>query len=96
MATCAVKFVALPVMGAAAIKSLASLGLLPANPMCLLALLIQCVMPPAQGLAVQMQLQPSTQKLAPSLARLLLQTYIISVVPVTLWMPVFYRIVGMS
>lgn len=47
-AVCAVKFVALPLFGLVLIRALGDAGLLPASPICTLALLLQCVMPPAQ------------------------------------------------
>lgn len=39
-----------------------------------------------------MQLTPSTRSLAPPLARLLLQTYLLAMAPVAAWMPAFYAL----
>lgn len=52
-------------------------------------------MPTAQNLVLMMQLQPGTAALAPATARLLLQLYTLAVVPVTLWVSVFARLVGL-
>ena len=46
-------------------------------------------MPPAQNLALLVNLRKSTQFLAPRLAKLLLRLYVIAVIPVTLWITVF-------
>ena len=46
-------------------------------------------MPPAQNLALVVNLRKNTQFLAPRLAKILLRLYFISVVPVTLWVTVF-------
>jgi hypothetical protein len=47
----------------------------------------------AQNLVLMMQLQPGTASLAPATARLLLQMYTLAVVPVTLWVSVFAKLV---
>ncbi len=46
-------------------------------------------MPSAQNLVLLMQLQKSTQPLAPRMAALLLRMYAFAIVPVTAWMTVF-------
>jgi len=46
-------------------------------------------MPPAQNLALVVNLRKNTQFLAPRLAKLLLRLYFIAVIPVTLWVTVF-------
>lgn len=46
-------------------------------------------MPPAQNLAVLVNLRSSTRFLAPKLAKLLLRLYVVAVIPVTLWVSVF-------
>jgi predicted permease len=69
------------------------MGLLPADPVCAFMLLLQSAMPPAQNLVLMMQLQQSTAGLAPATARLLLQLYTLAVLPVTLWVSVFAKLV---
>lgn len=49
--------------------------------------------PAAQNLVLMMQLQPGTASLAPATARLLLQMYTLAVLPVTLWVSVFAKLV---
>jgi hypothetical protein len=49
--------------------------------------------PAAQNLVLMMQLQPGTASLAPATARLLLQMYTLAVLPVTLWVSVFAKMV---
>jgi hypothetical protein len=70
------------------------------NPMLLLLLLLMlpCFLicffnPAAQNLVLMMQLQPGTASLAPATARLLLQMYTLAVLPVTLWVSVFAKLV---
>lgn len=52
-----------------------------------------CLLLAAQNLVLMMQLQPGTASLAPATARLLLQMYTLAVVPVTLWVSVFAKLV---
>jgi hypothetical protein len=47
----------------------------------------------AQNLVLMMQLQAGTASLAPATARLLLQMYTLAVLPVTLWVSVFAKLV---
>jgi hypothetical protein len=56
-------------------------------------LLFQFSLVAAQNLVLMMQLQPGTASLAPATARLLLQMYTLAVVPVTLWVSVFAKLV---
>jgi hypothetical protein len=51
------------------------------------------VCPAAQILVLMMQLQPGTASLAPATARLLLQMYTLAVLPVTLSVSVFAKMV---
>ena len=51
-------------------------------------------MPSAQNLALVVNLQKSTQFLAPKLAKLLLQLYVLSVLPVTVWVTLFVSSLG--
>jgi len=50
---------------------------------------VQGCMPPAQNLALVVNLRKNTQFLAPRLAKLLLRLYFVAIVPVTLWVSVF-------
>lgn len=89
----AVRFVLLPCVTTALILAAMRLGLLPPEPVCAFMLLLQSCMPPAQNLVLMMQLQPGTAGLAPATARLLLQMYTLAVVPVTIWVSVFAKLV---
>ena len=51
-------------------------------------------MPSAQNLALVVNLQKGTQFLAPKLAKLLLQLYVLSVLPVTVWVTLFVSSLG--
>lgn len=50
---------------------------------------LQAAMPPAQNLAVVVNLRASTRFLAPRLAKLLLRLYVAAALPVTLWITIF-------
>ena len=52
----------------------------------------QSAMPSAQNLTIMMQLQPATARLAATTARLLLQMYVLTLVPLTVWLAVFCRL----
>lgn len=88
-AVAAVRFLLLPMFGLGLVLTMSHFGLLPADSACILALLLQGAMPPAQNLVLMMQLQPSTAELAAPTARLLLQLYTIAVAPITVWVAVF-------
>jgi hypothetical protein len=93
LAVAAVRFVLLPSINTVLVLAALRMGLLPPDAVCAFMLLLQSAMPPAQNLVLMMQLQPGTAWLAPATARLLLQLYTLAVVPVTLWVSVFGRLV---
>jgi predicted permease len=93
LAVAAVRFVLLPSATTLLVLGALRMGLLPADPVCAFMLLLQSCMPPAQNLVLMMQLQQSTAGLAPATARLLLQLYTLAVLPVTLWVSVFAKLV---
>eukprot|EP00879_Flechtneria_rotunda_P019334 GHRR01020306.1.p1 GENE.GHRR01020306.1~~GHRR01020306.1.p1 ORF type:complete len:377 (+),score=128.84 GHRR01020306.1:1633-2763(+) len=93
LAVAVVRFVLLPSVTTAIVLTALHFGMLPADPVCAFMLLLQSVMPPAQNLVLMMQLQPSTAVLAPATARLLLQMYVLAVLPVTLWVSLFAKLV---
>ena len=78
-----------PLVGLAIVGVFSRLGILPADPVCRLAILVQSCMPSAQNLVLVMQLEPGTRDLAPKLARLLLRLYTLAILPMTVWMTVF-------
>lgn len=84
-----VRFVAMPIVGLALVAALRAVHVLPPDPMCAFALLLQVVMPPAQSLTLMSQLHPNTRPLAPVTARLLLRLYALAVLPITLWVTLF-------
>lgn len=55
---------------------------------------MQACMPSAQNLTLVVNLQKKTQFLAPKLAKLLLQLYVLSVIPVTIWITFFVSSLG--
>lgn len=93
----AVRFLLMPLLSAVLVLGAAAAGLLPRDPAVLLALMLQGTMPPAQALVVMLQLPtgPGRAKggrggggdgaLAGASARLTLQLYAVSALPVTLW-----------
>lgn len=84
-----VRLILMPLASMLLITALASAGILPKDPVCQLALMVEGAMPSAQNLVLLMQLRESTQPLAPRTAQLLLQLYTIAVIPITFWMTVF-------
>jgi len=73
---------------------LAARGLLPRDPLCHLAVLVQAAMPPAQNLVVIMQLRDSTQPLARRFARLVVRLYALAAASVAVWTLVFCSVTG--
>lgn len=78
-----------PLVGLASVAVFARVGLLSPDPVCRLAILVQSAMPSAQNLVLVMQLRPSSRDMAPKLARLLLRTYTLAILPMTIWMSLF-------
>eukprot|EP00887_Chlorella_sp_A99_P007237 scaffold2.g7237.t1 len=87
------RFLLLPLATLSTMRLLGAAGLLPggaaADPLLLLVLLVQAVMPSAQNLIVLLQLSPATQPLAPAFSRLLLKLYAYAALPVSLWVTGF-------
>lgn len=88
-----VRFLLLPALSCGLVLGTLRLGLLPPDPACAFMLLLQSCMPSAQNIVLMLQLQPSTAGLAPAAARLLLQLYALAVLPVTLWVSAFAKLV---
>ena len=88
-AVATVRLFLMPLASMFLVTGLASAGLLPRDPICQLALMVEGSMPSAQNLVLLMQLRESTQPLAPRTAQLLLQLYTLAVIPITFWMAVF-------
>ncbi|KAK9807714.1 hypothetical protein WJX72_007038 [[Myrmecia] bisecta] len=84
-----VRCVCMPMATLGIVAGLNRLGMLPADPVCQLAIMVQGAMPSAQNLVLLMQLREETQPLAPKFAQLLLRLYSIAILPLTLWMAVF-------
>eukprot|EP00850_Spirogloea_muscicola_P009187 SM000051S17547 [mRNA] locus=s51:194770:197972:+ [translate_table: standard] len=84
-----VRLVAMPIMGLLMTLALRQGRIIPADPVCSLVLLVEATMPSAQNLVLLSQLRASTRPLAGVLANLMLRQYVLSVVPITLWMTLF-------
>lgn len=84
-----VRLVVLPALTLGLVLWLRSLGLLPADPLVALVLLVQAAMPSAQNLVLLMQLQPATRYMAPKMAGMLLRQYALATLSVTAWTSVF-------
>ncbi|KAK9839222.1 hypothetical protein WJX81_002161 [Elliptochloris bilobata] len=89
LAVALVRSLVVPAATTALVAALHAARLLPADPVCCLALLVQGAMPSAQNLVVILQIKAATQPLAPRMAALLLRLYVWSVVPVSLWVSLF-------
>ena len=94
--TMLVRFVVTPLVGLGLLLLFRNLSWLPEDPICYLVLLVQAVMPSAQNLVLLMQLQASTRPLAPLMAKLLLQIYLLAVIPLALWMGALLPIIGLQ
>lgn len=73
------------------VEGLASVGLLPNDPVCKLVLLVEGSMPTAQNLVLLMNLHDNTRHMAAKAGRLMLRLYPIAIVPVTIWMTFFVQ-----
>ncbi|CAD7701047.1 unnamed protein product [Ostreobium quekettii] len=89
-----IRLFVMPLVGLGLVSSLSSMGLLPKDPVCLLAILLQSAMPSAQNLVLMAQLRDETRPLAPTAARLILQQYIVAVIPITIWAAIFATLTG--
>ena len=92
MAIAVTRLLLMPLAGLA--LYLAARGLLPRDPLCHLAVLVQAAMPPAQNLVVIMQLRDSTQPLARRFARLVVRLYALAAASVAVWTLVFCSVTG--
>ncbi|KAL4443908.1 hypothetical protein ABPG75_011645 [Micractinium tetrahymenae] len=101
LATVAItRFLLLPSLTAGAVWGLGRAGLLPAvvasDPVLLLVLLVEAVMPSAQNLIVLCSLSASTAGLAPLLASLLVKLYALSILPVSAWVSCWVTWLGVA
>merc|ERR1711904_69358 len=91
-----VRFLVVPFAGLGMVSAFQSMNWLPQDPICYLVVLVQAVMPSAQNIVLLMNLQSSTRPLAPTMARMLLQIYLLSVVPLAMWMGAIIPMIGLS
>jgi len=91
-----VRFLVVPFAGLGLVSVFQNLNWLPNDPICYLVVLVQAVMPSAQNIVLLMNLQSSTRPLAPTMARILLQLYLLSVVPLALWMGALLPMIGLG
>jgi predicted permease len=87
-----VRLAVLPALTLGLVLWLRTVGLLPADPLVALVLLVQAAMPSAQNLVLLMQLQPATRPLAPKMAGMLLRQYVLAMFSVTGWFSVFIAV----
>ena len=107
-AVAAVRLVGLPLAGAALVAGARSVGVLPADPLVALVLLLEAVTPTSQTLVVIGRLRPAptptpaqdtTQpdySLARALARLVMRLYIVSAVPLAIAVALAARAAGVG
>ncbi|QDZ19859.1 hypothetical protein HOP50_03g23760 [Chloropicon primus] len=91
-----VRFLVVPFAGLGIVNVFQTMKWLPNDPICYLVVLVQAVMPSAQNIVLLMNLQSSTRPLAPVMARILLQIYLLSVVPLALWMGFLLPMIGLG
>ena len=91
-----VRFLVVPFAGLGLVSLFQGMNWLPQDPICYLVVLVQAVMPSAQNIVLLMNLQSSTRPLAPTMARILLQIYLLSVVPLAMWMGAILPMIGLS
>jgi len=94
---CAARFIAMPIIGAAALHFLAAINLLPspaAQPVLWFFLLTQFSMPPAQNSVVMLQVAGLPEG-ATRMARILLIVYAISTVPLTFLLQAHIKTCGL-
>ena len=91
-----VRFLVVPFAGLGLVSLFQGMSWLPNDPICYLVVLVQAVMPSAQNIVLLMNLQSSTRPLAPTMARILLQLYLLSVVPLAMWMGAIIPMIGLS
>jgi len=91
-----VRFLVVPFAGLGLVNLFQTMNWLPQDPICYLVVLVQAVMPSAQNIVLLMNLQSSTRPLAPTMARILLQLYLLSVVPLALWMGTILPMINLA
>ena len=92
---CVTRFVVLPIVcvtGFLALKNFFP-HLIPKDKIAQMVLLTMSCMPAAQNLVVLAQLRDETRVFAPQLAGLMLRQYIFGILPCTLWITAFTRLV---
>jgi len=96
VAVCIVRFLLMPLVGIGLVMGMLHAGLLPQDPICHFAVMLQSAMPSAQNLVLLLQLREETQPLAAGMALLLLRLYMLAIVPLTLWITIFMSISGLG
>ncbi|KAK3287369.1 hypothetical protein CYMTET_5116 [Cymbomonas tetramitiformis] len=92
-----VRLLLLPTAFCALTMWLQQFGVLPLDPVCQLVLLVQATMPTAQNLVLLVQLRPHTRPFSGEVALFILRQYLISIVPLTIWITFFvYLVLGPS
>lgn len=86
----------MPAVSYLIVRAMMGGGLLPTDPICAFAILLEASMPSAQNLVLLMQLREFTQPLAARTARLLLSQYTISIIPITLWITIWCSWLGIG
>lgn len=87
------RFLLMPFVGIFSLSAISALGLLPPkDDLYRMVILMFSAMPPAQNHIILFNLQPKTRPLVPYVARMTAATYLVSVLPVTLWVTSFSSI----
>lgn len=85
-----VRLLVMPLISLVLLTVIQHRGWLPADPISRLTVLVVAAMPTAQNLVVLAQLHSNTRPFAGVLANLLVRQYLVSVVSLTIWMPIFF------
>jgi len=92
---CVTRFIVLPIVCVSGFLALKNFfpHLIPNDKIAQMVLLTMSCMPAAQNLVVLAQLRDETRVFAPQLAGLMLRQYIFGILPCTLWITAFTRLV---
>lgn len=86
-----IRYVALPLIGVAAVKSARELGFLPPDPLYQYVLMLQFALPPAMSIGTMAQLYDVAQE---ECSVIFLWTYLVAALALTLWSTIFMSILS--
>ncbi|KAI5066294.1 hypothetical protein GOP47_0018918 [Adiantum capillus-veneris] len=90
-----IRLLIMPCISLTLLKAIQHHRWLPTDALSSLVLLVLSAMPTAQNLVVMAQLRSTTRPFAGVLANILARQYLLAVVSLTIWIPVFFAFMGM-